>query len=86
MVRGKGGAIGFDSPFTGDCVRQIGHLILVTEMFMAVVPAAKAMYLCDYHIGYSKGKVDLYGLFNAIRPELWIPLHQRTILRLRTAH
>ena len=35
---------------------------------MAVVPVAKAMYLCDYQIGYDNGKVDLYGLFNAIRP------------------
>ncbi len=40
---------------------------------MAVVPAAKAMYLCDYHIGYSNGKVDLYGLFNAIHPEQGFP-------------
>ncbi len=36
---------------------------------MTIVPVAKAMYLCDYHVGYSNGKVDLYGLFNAIRPE-----------------
>jgi hypothetical protein len=40
---------------------------------MAVVPVAKAMYLCDYLIGYSNGKVDLYGLFNAIRPEQGFP-------------
>jgi hypothetical protein len=40
---------------------------------MAVVPVAKAMYLCDYHIGYDNGKVDLYGLFNAIRPENGFP-------------
>ena len=40
---------------------------------MAVVPVAKAMYLCDYHIGYSNGKVDLYGLFNAIRPQKGFP-------------
>jgi len=40
---------------------------------MAVVPVAKAMYLCDYHIGYSNGKVDLYGLFNAIRPKAGFP-------------
>jgi len=35
---------------------------------MAVLPAAKALYLCDFHVGYSNGKVDLYGLFNSIRP------------------
>ena len=40
---------------------------------MAVVPAAKSMYLCDYHLGFSNGKVDLYGLFNAIRPSDGFP-------------
>ncbi len=40
---------------------------------MAVVPAAKALYLCEYHIGYGNGKVDLYGIFNAIRPEQGYP-------------
>lgn len=40
---------------------------------MAVIPVAKAMYLCDYHVGYSNGKVDLYGLFNAIRPTAGYP-------------
>jgi hypothetical protein len=44
---------------------------------MAVVPVAKAMYLCDYHVGYSNGKVDLYGLFNAIRPQDGYP-HSRS--------
>jgi hypothetical protein len=44
---------------------------------MAVVPIVKGMYLCDYHIGYSNGKVDLYGLFNAIRPRQGFP-HTQT--------
>ena len=30
-------------------------------------PFARALYLCDYVIGYENGKTDLYGLFNAIR-------------------
>jgi hypothetical protein len=34
-----------------------------------VLPIAKAVYHCDYHVGYENGKVDLYGLFNAIRPK-----------------
>ena len=29
---------------------------------MAIVPFAKAIYLCDYHIGYDNGKVDLVPL------------------------
>src|SRR5438132_1898070 len=40
---------------------------------MAILPVAKALYLCDFHVGYSDGKVDLYGLFNAIRPQNGYP-------------
>ena len=36
-----------------------------------IPPTAKALYLCDYHVGYSNGKVDLYGLFNAVRPRAY---------------
>lgn len=38
-------------------------------MATVIVPVAKGMYLCDYVIGAEKGKVDLYGLFNAIGPQ-----------------
>ncbi|OWK38207.1 hypothetical protein FRUB_07327 [Fimbriiglobus ruber] len=34
---------------------------------------AKAISLCDHHVGYRDGKVDLYGLFNAIRPQSGYP-------------
>jgi hypothetical protein len=30
-------------------------------------PFARALYLCDYVIGYENGKTDIYGLFNVIR-------------------
>lgn len=33
-----------------------------------ILPTAKALYLCDFHVGYSGGKADLYGLFEAVRP------------------
>jgi hypothetical protein len=39
----------------------------------SIVPVAKAISLCDYHIGYSDGKVDLYGIFNAVRPQSGYP-------------
>lgn len=32
-----------------------------------IVPSAKALYLCDFHVGYSNGKIDLYGIFNSVR-------------------
>jgi hypothetical protein len=41
-----------------------------------VLPSAKALYLCDYHVGYRDGKVDLYGLFNAIRSPDGFPYTQ----------
>ena len=31
-----------------------------------LVPVARALYLCDYHVGYAGGKVDLYGLLNTV--------------------
>ena len=34
----------------------------------SIVPVAKALYLCDYHVGYASGKIDLYGVFKAIQP------------------
>jgi hypothetical protein len=42
-------------------------------MTPTILPVAKALYLCDYEVGYSDGKVDLYGLFNAIRPQTAFP-------------
>lgn len=35
----------------------------------SIVPVAKALYLCDYHVGYASGKIDLYGVFKAIQPK-----------------
>lgn len=44
----------------------------------SVVPVAKSLFLCDLQIGYDDGKVDLYGLFNAIRPTEGFPhTHER---------
>src|SRR5439155_22788128 len=43
------------------------------DLMASIVPVAKALTLCDFHIGYSDGKVDLYGLFNAIRPQNGYP-------------
>jgi hypothetical protein len=40
---------------------------MAEESKSPIVPVAKGLYLCDYVIDYENGKVDLYGLFNAIR-------------------
>jgi hypothetical protein len=42
----------------------------------SIVPVAKAITLCDFHVGYSDGKVDLFGLFNTIRPKSGYPYTQ----------
>lgn len=34
---------------------------------MPIVPVANGLYLCDFHVGYADGKVDLYGLCDSIR-------------------
>jgi hypothetical protein len=39
----------------------------------SVVPMAKALTLCDRVVGQPRGKVDLYGVFNAIRPTTGYP-------------
>jgi len=41
---------------------------------MAVVPIAKGLSLCDSYQRSSNGKIDLFGLFNAIRPEFGYPV------------
>jgi hypothetical protein len=37
----------------------------------SITPFARALYLCDGHFGYSGGKTDLLGLFNAIRTKTY---------------
>jgi hypothetical protein len=39
----------------------------------SVIPTSKSLYLCDYEFGADSGKIDLYGIFNAIRPTSGYP-------------
>ena len=39
----------------------------------SVVPFARAVYLCDYYIGYGDANLDLYGLFTSIHAEGGFP-------------
>jgi hypothetical protein len=36
-----------------------------------IIPLSRSLYLCDFHVGYQDGKVDLYGVFTGIRPALY---------------
>jgi hypothetical protein len=40
-----------------------------------IIPVAKALYLCDGHIAFPNCKTDLMGIFNAIRPIQYPPVH-----------
>jgi hypothetical protein len=40
------------------------------RLFVGVIlPAAKSLYLCDGHLGFSSGKTDLMGVFDSMRPQ-----------------
>ncbi len=45
-------------------------------MSAVIVPLSRSLYVCDSHIGYQDGRVDLNGLFNAIRPAIY-PYNRR---------
>lgn len=36
-----------------------------------IVPVTRSLYLCDFHAGYDDGRVDLYGVHNALRPAVY---------------
>ena len=40
---------------------------------MAIIPVARSMYLCDRYVSHSNETIDLYGVFNALKPNLGYP-------------
>jgi hypothetical protein len=46
----------------------------------AIIPVARALYLCDFYIGYEGGRVDLYGLFNGLRPAVYPHVRDRFVV------
>lgn len=36
-----------------------------------ILPVPRALFVCDFHVGYQDGRVDLYGIFNALRPAVY---------------
>jgi hypothetical protein len=45
-----------------------------------IIPVSRSLYLCDFHVGYQNGKVDLYGIFNAARPAAYPFVKQRFVV------
>ena len=46
----------------------------------AIVPVAKALYLCDGHIGFPNSKTDLLGIFNSIRPKRYPHVQKQFVI------
>ncbi len=47
---------------------------------------AKALYLCDGHLGFTSGKTDLMGIFDSIRPQSGYPhIHPSFVVFARLA-
>ena len=45
-----------------------------------IIPVAKALYLCDGHIGFANQKTDLVGIFNTIRPKKYPHVHKHFVI------
>ncbi|MBX9582956.1 MAG: hypothetical protein K2X87_21835 [Gemmataceae bacterium] len=44
-----------------------------------IVPVTRSLFLCDFHVGYQDGRVDLYGVFNALRPAVYPHVRERFV-------
>jgi hypothetical protein len=47
---------------------------------VAIIPTAKALYLCDGCIGFSNQKTDIVGVFNSIRAPKYPHIQQQFLL------
>jgi hypothetical protein len=45
-----------------------------------IIPFAKALYLCDGHIGFANRKTDLVGIFNSIRAPAYPHVQQHFVI------
>ena len=45
-----------------------------------IIPVPRSLFLCDFHVGYPDGRVDLSGVFNAIRPAVYPHVRPRLVL------
>ena len=45
-----------------------------------ILPFAKALYLCDCHLGFATQKTDLVGIFNSIRAPAYPHVQQHFVI------
>jgi hypothetical protein len=55
-------------------ISATSNVSVLPTMPPSIIPFARSLFLCEHHIGYSTGKVDLYGIFNFHRSERGFPL------------
>ena len=48
-------------------------------MSSPIIPVSRSLFLCDFHVGYQDGRVDLYGIFNAIRPAVYPHIRRQLV-------
>ena len=45
-----------------------------------IIPVSRSLFLCDFHVGYQDSKVDLYGVFTAIRPAVYPHVRRQLVV------
>jgi hypothetical protein len=45
-----------------------------------VIPMARSLFVCDFHVGYPDGRVDLSGILSGIRPAIYPHLRPRLVI------
>lgn len=45
-----------------------------------IIPVPRSLFLCDAHIGYPNGRVDLMGVFTTLHPAVYPHVRRRLIV------
>lgn len=50
-----------------------------------IIPVSRSLYVCEFHVGYQDGRVDLYGVLNALRPVAYPYTRHQLVLFVQLA-
>jgi hypothetical protein len=50
------------------------------DPFAPVVPVARSLFLCDRYLGHPDGRIDLTGIFSALRPAIYPHVRPRLVV------
>ncbi len=45
-----------------------------------IIPVSRSLFVCEFHVGYQDGRVDLYGIFNGLRPAVFPHTRHRLVV------